>query len=74
MDSEDDLGEQGLRTSKSKIKAPDLRKMLGRKSFEGNKALYKNEDQFNNFAMISPRSKAQLDFTLTSPRSKSSLV
>lgn len=48
--------------------------MLGRKSFGGNKAFYKNEDQFNNFNLISPRSKAQLDFALTSPRSKSSLL
>lgn len=74
MDTEDDAYDNSLRNSRNRIKAPDLMKMPGRKSFGETKIIYNNEAQFNNFSLASPRSKAQLNFSLSSPRSKSSLA
>lgn len=48
--------------------------MQGRKSELASKTDYNNENQFNNFGLSSPRSRAQLDFSLHTPRSKSSMT
>lgn len=47
--------------------------MLPRKGIDIKKTTYSNEDQFNNFFIGISKSPAQLNFSLLSPRSKSSL-